>query len=236
MNYYIDMIQKQDIFTVISGRVKFSRCEYNLTSDAVWLAAAVKSAKTVLDVGIGTGGISLCLLSHNPNLKITGIDKSEKMLSLCKQNAELNNQQIELINTDITNWKTDKTFDAVVTNPPYFKGSPAKHDAHHNADLGIWTEKCLARVKPMGYFYTIIDAGVMDKIIAKLKPRCGDITIIPLFGNKNTAERVIITARLNSRSKTRLFSGLPMNYDKVLRDGLTIDKILTTLYRKCLTL
>ncbi len=78
--------------------------QYNPTSDAVWLAAyaPTKNIKTVLDVGIGTGGISLCLLHHNPDAQITGIDTSDARLQICAQNAELNNADIKLINTDIT--------------------------------------------------------------------------------------------------------------------------------------
>lgn len=229
MNYYIDMTQKQDIFTVMNGRVKFKRGKYNLTSDAVWLAAAAQPVKTILDAGIGTGGVSLCILEHNPDATITGIDISDEMLSACTENAKINNREIELINTDITKWKTDRTFDLVITNPPYFTGSPAKHNAHHNTDLTIWTEKCLSRIHPGGYFCTIIDAAVLSKMIAAIEKKCGNITIIPLFSSKNTAERVIITAKLGSKGKTTLNTGFPMNYDKILRDGLTINRILTTI-------
>ena len=229
MNYYIDMTQKQDIFTVLSGKVKFNRTKYNLTSDAVWLAAAAKPVKNILDVGIGTGGVCFCILEHNPGANITGLDISQEMLDSCDANAKLNGKQLELINADINNWKTDRTFDMVITNPPYFTGSPAKHNAHHNADLIKWTEKCLSRIRPMGYFCTILDAGVISKVIFTLEKKCGDITIIPLFGSKNTAERVIITAKLGSHGKTVLFAGIPMNCDDILRDGLTIDTVLDRL-------
>ena len=86
------MKQKQDFFTVLSGRVKFRSGHYNVTGDAVWLAAfaAAKKPKTVLDVGIGTGGAALCLLEHLPDSKITGIDTSEQMLAECAENAEIN--------------------------------------------------------------------------------------------------------------------------------------------------
>ena len=136
------MTAKQDIFTLMGGRVKMHRGFYNPTSDAVWLAAfAPTDAKTVLDVGIGTGGASLCLLANNPNAQITGLDISEQMLNECKSNAELNNANIELINADITTWKSDRTVDLVITNPPYFNGTPAHHNAHHNADLPLPSSK-----------------------------------------------------------------------------------------------
>ena len=87
------MSTKQAIFTLMGGRIKMHRSFYNPTSDAVWLAAfAPKGIKNVLDVGIGTGGVSLCLLANNPNAQIVGIDKSPEMLHECHKNILLNNK------------------------------------------------------------------------------------------------------------------------------------------------
>ena len=227
------MSQKQGIFTAMGGKVVFERGDYNITSDAVWLAAFAPDAKTVLDVGVGTGGISLCYLAHNPNATVTGIDISSDMLDSCANNAKLNNRELELINTDILNWKTDRTFDLVISNPPYFRGTPAQHGAHHNTDLGEWTRRCIRRIRPNGYFCTIVDTATAAEVISSLTPTCGDLTIFPLFGAKNTAERVLISARLGTRGGTRVFSGLSMNYDPVLRDGLTIVSVLATLSKTC---
>ncbi|MCL1786123.1 MAG: methyltransferase domain-containing protein [Alphaproteobacteria bacterium] len=120
---------KQDIFTAMGSRVKFFRGDYNITCDAVWLAAfighkAYGIRHNILDVGIGTGGVSLCLLQHCPDLRVTGIDISEQMLSECAANAELNGRELELIHGDILKWRTSRTFDTVITNPPYFRGTP----------------------------------------------------------------------------------------------------------------
>lgn len=217
------MNQKQVFFTALGNRVKFYRGDYNITSDAVWLAAWAAKAKikTVLDVGIGTGGVSLCLLEHNPNLEITGIDISEQRLDECEKNAELNKRKIELLNTDILNWNTSKTFDAVITNPPYFKGSAAGHGAHHNVNLTEWTRACLKRVRPRGYFLAIADSTVTSEIIAALhNGKAGEIEIIPLFsGKKNTAERVLISARLGVKTGTKIYSGMMMDDKKILQDG-----------------
>ena len=71
------MAKKQAIFTLVGGRVKIMRGIYNPTSDAVWLAAfaADTRAKSVLDVGVGTGGAILCLLSHKNDIKTAvGLD------------------------------------------------------------------------------------------------------------------------------------------------------------------
>lgn len=217
----------------MGGRVQMRRGHYNPTSDAVWLAAfAPARAKTVLDVGIGTGGVSMCILANNPDAVITGIDTSDKMLDACRENAELNGANIDLIIADITTWRTDKTFDLVVTNPPYFNGTPARHNAHHNADLKTWVARCVARVRPMGTFCIITDAATVGTVIAEMAKKLGDITIIPLFGARDVAERVLVSGRMGSRGVSVLHRGLPMNYEPVLRDGLTIADTLSKLSQK----
>ena len=225
------MSEKQEFFTLLDGKVIMRRGIYNPTSDAVWLAAYVPdNIKTVLDIGIGTGGVSLCIKQHNPKIAITGIDISEEMLSACQDNFILNNVQAELLNIDINDLSTDKTFDCVVTNPPYFYGTPAKHNAHHNADITNWVKKGAARVKPGGWFCIISDALVIDKIISVLADKhFGNIQILPLYGAKNSAERVLIRAKQGVKTGTTLFKGLSMNSDSILRDGLTIDALLSTL-------
>ncbi len=227
------MAKKQGNFTLLGGLVNMRHGFYNPTSDAVWLAAFAAGAtgSTVLDVGIGTGGIALCMLQHNPKLSVTGIDISDQMLKECTVNAELNSREIELINADIMTWRTSRTFDIVVSNPPYFRGTPsARHSgAHHNADIVTWVHRCVARVRPRGTFFTIVDSAVLSDVISAMQKSCGDITILPLFGARNVAERVLLSGRVGTRGGTILHNGLQMNNEMVLRDGLTINQILARL-------
>ena len=214
----------------MGGRVKMRRGYYNPTSDAVWLASyAPRDPETVLDVGIGTGGVSLCLLANNPHARIVGIDTSDEMLAGCRENAELNGADLELINCDITTWRTTRTFDLVITNPPYFNGTPAKHNAHHNTDLTTWVSRCISRVRPMGIFCIITDALATGRVIAEMAKKLGDIRILPLFGARDVAERVLISGRLGVRGGTIIYRAMPMNYEPVLRDGLTIADTLSKL-------
>lgn len=215
----------------MGGRVHIKRGRYNPTSDAVWLAAMAADipAKSVLDVGIGTGGATLCLMANAPTIRAMGIDLSPEMLAECAENAKLNDCDIELLKADITTWHTDRTFDMVITNPPYFRGTPAHHNAHHNADLGAWTRRCLARVRPRGTFVIITDAGTTAAVISEMAKKCGDIEIFPLFGAKKTAERVLLRGRIGTRGPTIVHNGLSMNTDAVLRDGLTISAALSKL-------
>ncbi|MBR6751845.1 MAG: methyltransferase [Alphaproteobacteria bacterium] len=226
------MTEKQEIFTLLNGAIKLRQSCYNPTSDAVWLAALpCAEPETILDVGIGSGGVSLCLQHHFPNAKITGIELSPAMLHACSDNARLNNFNFELINDDIFSWSTDKTYDLVVTNPPFFIGTPSRNnaDAHHNADLTRWIRRSVARVKPRGYICVVIDAARMAEVVRIVAKSCGHVTIIPLFGTKQVAERVLIRGRLGTNGNSVIHLGYPMNYDPILRDGLTIEKILSNI-------
>lgn len=201
---------------------------YNPTSDAVWLAAFVDTRpKTVLDVGTGTGAVALCLMARIPEIDMTAIDVSDEMLTAARQNFELNGKKADFINADILSWRTNKIFDLVITNPPYFKGMPAAHNAHHNADLTLWTRRCIARTRPNGTFATIVDAAECAPVIAEMSAHCGDIKILPLCSNKNTAERVLLSARVGRASHTTIFSPLSMNCDTVLRDGRPVKDIIS---------
>ena len=225
------MPEKQANFTLLNGRVVMKRSVYNPTSDAVWLAAAAPiKAKNILDVGIGTGGVSLCLMTRNSSACYTGIDISQEMLDICKENMDLNDRKINLIKADILNWSVSETFDLVVTNPPYFSGTPANHNAHHGADIELWVKNSAARVRPMGYFCIISDVLVVDTVISALKAKhFGNIQIFPLFSNKNTAERVIIRAKQGVKTGAKIYNGINMNNESILRSGLTIDMLLGTI-------
>lgn len=221
------MIEKQDIFTIMGGKVKMHRGIYNPTSDAVWLAAFIDGRpKTVLDVGTGSGGVALCLMARMPEIKMTALDISDQMLDAARDNFALNNQTAEFINTDITKWRTNRTFDLVITNPPYFKGTSATHSAHHNADLVEWSRKCIARVKPNGTFAIIVNAPEITSVISEMSRHCGDFRILPLFSTKNTAERVLLSARVGRAKNTTIFNGIPMNNENVLRHGKSVAEIL----------
>lgn len=202
------MAKRQGIFTINDGRTKFvDNGGYKVTNDAVWLANMVTAKKggSVLDVGCGTGGVALCILENNKELKVTGIDISERMISDAKQNAEQNGRNIELIKADIFSWKTSRQFDFVVTNPPYFSGTPRSDNAHHNVDMYKWTMACVKRLRARGVFYCIISPENLDKVIAALvTSKCGDIKVRPI-ATVHGIERIVISGRLGVKTGATMF-------------------------------
>lgn len=216
------MNTRQEFFTLLNGKVKFRKSFYNPTCDSIWLASSIRGKiKTVLDVGAGTGAVSLFLLSYDKNLNITCLEKDSKNIDECVYNANLNNCNLNIINDDIFEYKTDKTYDLVITNPPYFKGTVAKHNMHHNVDIYEWIRICAKKVKPMGYLNTIVSQDNLQDVFKALN-NFGDICVIPLFSSKTTAERVIISARLNVKTGTSIYNALSINDKKILSGDLTI--------------
>jgi hypothetical protein len=85
----------------------------------------------------------------------------------------------------------------------------------------------------MGTFCIITDAATTARAISEMSKKLGDINILPLFGAKNTAERVLISGRLGTRGISVLHRGISMNCDMILRDGLTIADTLSRIHQTC---
>ncbi len=86
--------------------------------------------KRILDIGTGSGIIGIALKKHYPEAEITAIDVSEAALSLARENAFMNNVDIDFQLMDFLDWETWKTlggdFDLIVSNPPYVTESEKK--------------------------------------------------------------------------------------------------------------
>ena len=97
------------------------RMETEVLVDIALDKLSQKSNLSVLDLGTGSGIIAITLAKKRPDIQVTALDISEKILQSAKKNAALHN--ISNIRFIESNWfsKLDKTlkFDLIVSNPPY---------------------------------------------------------------------------------------------------------------------
>lgn len=73
----------------------------------------------ILDIGTGSGCISIALKKLIPNSILFAIDSSIEALELAEENAKLNNVKIDFKHVDIMNEAINEEYDIIVSNPPY---------------------------------------------------------------------------------------------------------------------
>ncbi len=71
----------------------------------------------IIDLGTGSGCIAITLKKELLS-NVTALDISKKALKLAKENAKLNNVNINFIESDMTKY-TEKKYDIIISNPPY---------------------------------------------------------------------------------------------------------------------
>lgn len=86
----------------------------------------------LLDIGTGSGCISITLAKKLPNAEVFAIDISDKALKIAQKNAEINGVNVIFIQKNIL--ETEDlldTFDIIVSNPPYVRNLE-KHEIKKN--------------------------------------------------------------------------------------------------------
>lgn len=91
-------------------------------------------AKSVLDIGTGSGCIPITLKLNIKTAKVFGCDISKDALVLANENATLNKAEVHFFERDILTSQAEnlpQTFDVIVSNPPYIKLAE-KESMHKN--------------------------------------------------------------------------------------------------------
>ena len=74
----------------------------------------------VLDLCTGSGAIAITIQKES-NANVTASDLSKEALTLAKENAIINDANVNFIKSDLFNQLQDNKFDVIVSNPPYIK-------------------------------------------------------------------------------------------------------------------
>ena len=119
-------------FTFKQFEIQQSKDVFRVGTDGVLLGALadITSASGVLEVGTGTGLISLMLAQRNPQAHFLGLDINEDAAVLTKLNFENAPFHARLKNRhqDFKTFETEARFDLIISNPPYFEESGSEKD------------------------------------------------------------------------------------------------------------
>ncbi|MBO9692317.1 methyltransferase [Chryseobacterium sp.] len=164
-------------FTFKQFEIQQSKDVFRVGTDGVLLGALadVEYASCVLEVGTGTGLISLMLAQRNPQAGFLGLDINENAAELTRFNFENSPFRGRLKNShqDFKTFETNDRFDLIVSNPPYFEESGSEKDkiARQTVELNFvqLISKASRLLSENGIFSVIIpaDAGELFVSIGK---------------------------------------------------------------------
>ncbi|MDM8533841.1 peptide chain release factor N(5)-glutamine methyltransferase [Clostridiaceae bacterium HSG29] len=132
----------------VNENVLIPRQDTEILIDKILRMYSNKENLRVLDIGAGSGAISISLAKYLKNSEIVSVDISKKALDVAKENALLNgvSDRIKFIKSDLFENLTDEgKFDIIVSNPPYIKSEDIeklqveikKHEPNLALDGGI---------------------------------------------------------------------------------------------------
>lgn len=137
---------------------------FRVGTDGVLLGALAKveDAGNILEVGTGSGLISLMIAQRNPKATISFLDINVEAVNLATENFHNSpfNNRIRAFHGDFKEFKSEKRFDLIISNPPYFEPNPSEKDflARQQRELSFdeLIQKSTQLLSPAGRFSVII--------------------------------------------------------------------------------
>lgn len=104
--------------------VAHDKCGMKVGTDSLILGSWVNcnNAKRILDIGAGSGLLSLMAAQQSPCSQIDAIEIDENAALQAKENVLCSpwSAQIHVHNDSVEHWSPDTPYDVIISNPPYF--------------------------------------------------------------------------------------------------------------------
>ena len=155
-------------------------------TDGVLLGAWTETSdeiKQVLDIGTGTGLIALMLAQRIPGADVMGVVIEE--VSQARENADASpwSARVNFRQIPVQEFRPDKSFDLIVSNPPFFVDSltcpdPGRTQARHTVSLPFEAlrDAVVRLLAPGGHFSLILPSSEAERFIVvcggKLRLSC----------------------------------------------------------------
>jgi len=204
-----------------------------VTTDAclfgAWVAEEVRSqesgVRSSLDIGTGTGLLSLMLAQKNHDALIIGVEIDEDAEKQAKENINSSpwKDRINVIEGDVKNYNFPEKFDLIISNPPFYENeirsaTDSKNVAHHSKDLTL--KELLAIIKnylnETGSFFLLLPYKRDEEIKKLFKDHELNISKILFVRHsvKHDYFRIFIKGSLNAEEKKTEFDELSIWDDK----------------------
>jgi release factor glutamine methyltransferase len=146
LNEYLKDLKQQKPIQYVLGETEFYGMTLNVTTSVLiprpeteelvqWIISESKGASRFLDIGTGSGCISIALSKAFPEAKVVATDISPLAIGVAQSNAMLNQVEVEFLINDVFSDKIYETphqpFDVIVSNPPYVRESE-REEMHPN--------------------------------------------------------------------------------------------------------
>jgi len=195
-----------------------------------------KTVSNVLDIGGGTGLLSL-MLAQKSNAAIDAVEIDPPAFKQAKENIAQSTwkEKISIYNSGILEFKTGKKYDCIISNPPFFEadlksGDKKKNFAKHDTSLTL-TESLGAvdtHLSADGFFSVLLpfhrsnyfeeksaalNFYLIKKIMIKQTPKHNYFRVILIFSRKKiTAEKEELIIKNEDGNYTPEFISLLKDY------------------------
>lgn len=155
-----------------------SDCALKVCTDAclfgAWVAHQLTSnpPTTILDIGTGTGLLSLQLAQKLPSAFIDAVELDPAAAAQAAQNAAATNFNIQVHNADIKNYG-GKKYQHIISNPPFFENDlksehALKNQAMHSTTLTLQTLFTCVNdlLEPLGSFSVLLPFARANEVEA----------------------------------------------------------------------
>lgn len=110
--------------------VRHDRCAMKVGTDGVLVGAWARGGRRMLDIGSGTGLVSLMLAQRFPESTVEGLEIDATAVAQSRENVTASPfaQRITIFETSFRHFTPSAPYDAIVSNPPYFLDSVKNAD------------------------------------------------------------------------------------------------------------
>lgn len=143
--YIIGTVEFYGLEFNVSPAVLIPRPETEILVETVINSVNKEDALRIMDIGSGSGNISIAIAVNLPNANVTGIEISESAITIAKENLKKYscNKRVSFLNYDIFIVNRDQLFDIdiIVSNPPYVSkedyGKVQKEILNYEPDIAV---------------------------------------------------------------------------------------------------